>query len=68
MGGGHLVERVELSLDGGENWKYCFRRLPDQPLRHGNKFWTWLFWECEVSLKEVVNSKEIVVRGFVSKE
>lgn len=65
MGGGHLVQRVELSTDNGQTWKYCFRRLPDTALRNGNKFWTWLFWECEVPLSEVVNSSEVVVRAFV---
>ena len=32
-GGGDRVERVELSLDGGKTWKYCFRRFTDSPLR-----------------------------------
>lgn len=33
-GGGDRVERVELSLDGGKTWKYCFRRFTDSPLRY----------------------------------
>lgn len=32
-GGGERIERVELSLDGGKTWKYCFRRFVDEPLR-----------------------------------
>lgn len=63
-GGGHLPQRVELSLDGGKTWRYCFRQLPDNPLRHGNKFWTWLFWECEVTLGELVNCPEMMVRAW----
>ncbi|KAJ9118108.1 hypothetical protein QFC22_004007 [Naganishia vaughanmartiniae] len=63
-GSGHLPQRVELSLDSGKTWKYCFRQLPDNPLRHGHKFWTWLFWECEVSLRELVNCPEIIVRAW----
>lgn len=38
-GGGHEVQKVELSLDGGETWLYCLRKFPDRPIRHGNKFW-----------------------------
>lgn len=26
-GGGHEVQRVELSLDDGESWLYCIRRV-----------------------------------------
>lgn len=33
-GGGERIERVELSLDGGKTWKYCFRRFVDSPLRY----------------------------------
>ena len=32
-GGGDLVDRVELSLDGGKTWRYCFRKFVDSPLR-----------------------------------
>jgi nitrate reductase (NAD(P)H) len=63
-GGGHGVQRVELSLDGGQTWKYCWRRLPENPLRHGNKFWTWFFWDCDVTLQELVNAPEMIVRAW----
>lgn len=26
-GGGHEIQRVEVSLDGGENWLYCIRKV-----------------------------------------
>lgn len=38
-GGGHEVQKVELSLDDGVTWLYCIRTFPDRPIRHGNKFW-----------------------------
>jgi nitrate reductase (NAD(P)H) len=57
---------VELSVDGGKNWRHCFRTLPEKALRHGNKFWTWLFWECEVTVKELANTEQMIVRAFVS--
>ena len=30
-GGGHEVQRVEISLDGGGTWLYYIRRFPDAP-------------------------------------
>ena len=33
-GGGDRIDRVELSLDGGKNWRYCFRRFVNSPLRY----------------------------------
>jgi hypothetical protein len=41
-GNGNLVQRVELTLDGGKSWRYCFRRLPEDGLRHGDKYWVSL--------------------------
>ncbi|KAI0659447.1 hypothetical protein C8Q70DRAFT_1053815 [Cubamyces menziesii] len=62
-GGGDRVERVELSLDGGQTWRYCFRHFTDSPLRHGEKYWAWIFWSCEVKLQELVSAYEIIVRA-----
>ncbi|WZH46568.1 nitrate reductase NADH [Fusarium acuminatum] len=31
-GGGHQVQRVEVSLDDGETWLYCIRKFPDYPI------------------------------------
>lgn len=33
-GNGVMINRVELSLDGGKTWKYCFKRYVDKPLRY----------------------------------
>lgn len=32
-GGGTPINRVELTLDDGKTWKYCFKRYLDKPLR-----------------------------------
>ena len=37
-GAGDRVERIELSLDGGATWKYCFRKFWDKPLRSVHTF------------------------------
>ena len=63
-GGGHEVQRVEVSLDGGATWLYCIRELPDYPVRHGNKFWTWLHWHVDVSVLHLLQAKDIHVRAF----
>ncbi|KXT09669.1 hypothetical protein AC579_9975 [Pseudocercospora musae] len=64
-GGGHEVQRVEVSLDGGDSWLYCIRKFPDYPIRHGNKFWTWLHWYVDVSVVHLLNAKEgIAVRAW----
>ncbi|EKG14250.1 hypothetical protein MPH_08578, partial [Macrophomina phaseolina MS6] len=63
-GGGHEVQRVEVSLDDGETWLYCIRQFPDYPIRHGNKFWTWLHWHVDVELSHLLRSKSITVRCF----
>ncbi|KAF4945780.1 hypothetical protein FSARC_14363 [Fusarium sarcochroum] len=63
-GGGHEVQRVEVSLDDGETWLYCIRKFPDYPIRHGNKFWTWLHWHVDVELAHVIRAKSIMVRCF----
>lgn len=63
-GGGHEVQRVEVSLDGGKTWLYCVRKFPEDPIRHGNKFWTWVHWHVEVSMAHMLGAHEITVRCF----
>ncbi|KAK3073453.1 hypothetical protein LTS18_014436, partial [Coniosporium uncinatum] len=63
-GGGHEVQRVEVSLDEGKTWLYCIRQFPDKPIRHGKKFWTWLHWHVEVSMVHLLQAKSIAVRCF----
>ncbi|KAF4456771.1 hypothetical protein F53441_1207 [Fusarium austroafricanum] len=63
-GGGHEVQRVEVSLDDGKTWLYCIRKFPDYPIRHGKKFWTWLHWHVDVELAHVIRANSIMVRCF----
>ncbi|OMP82095.1 Nitrate reductase [NADH] 1, partial [Diplodia seriata] len=63
-GGGNEVQRVEVSLDDGQTWLYCIRQYPDYPIRHGNKFWTWLHWHIDVELLHFLRAKSITVRCF----
>lgn len=63
-GGGHEVQRVEVSLDDGETWLYCIRKFPDAPIRHGSKFWTWLHWHVDIEITHLLQAKSITVRCF----
>ena len=63
-GGGHQVQRVEISLDGGETWLYCIRKFPDAPIRHGKKFWTWLHWYIDIEITHLLRAQNITVRCF----
>ncbi|KFA77101.1 hypothetical protein S40288_09733 [Stachybotrys chartarum IBT 40288] len=63
-GGGHEVQRVEVSLDNGVNWLYCIRKYPETPIRHGKKFWTWCHWHVDVSLAKLVQAEGVIVRCF----
>lgn len=63
-GGGHEVQRVEVSLDDGETWLYCIRTFPDKPIRHGNKFWAWIHWHVDVKIEHLVRASSVTVRCF----
>lgn len=61
-GGGLEIQYVEVSLDGGESWLFAMREFPEYPIRHGNKFWTWLFWHVDVELADLVRAPSVTVR------
>ncbi|KXJ89323.1 hypothetical protein Micbo1qcDRAFT_212694 [Microdochium bolleyi] len=63
-GGGHKVQRVEVSLDEGATWLYCIRKFPERPIRHGNKYWAWVHWHVDVEVTHLVRAPSIVVRCF----
>lgn len=63
-GGGRQVQRVEVSLNGGDTWLYCIRRYPERPIRHGNKFWSWLHWHVDVETSHLLRAESITVRCF----
>ncbi|TIA44620.1 hypothetical protein D6C79_06206 [Aureobasidium pullulans] len=63
-GGGHEVQRVEVSLDNGETWLYCIRQFPEAPIRHGHKYWTWIHWYIDVELGHLLRAPSITVRCF----
>ncbi|KAF8030397.1 hypothetical protein BT93_E2743 [Corymbia citriodora subsp. variegata] len=62
-GGGKKVTRVEVTLDGGENWLVCALDHPEKPSRYG-KYWCWCFWSLEVEVLDLLGAKEIAVRAW----
>jgi nitrate reductase (NAD(P)H) len=61
-GAGLEVQRVEGSLDEGRTWLFATREFPEYPIRHRNKFGTWLFWSVEVDLADSLRVPGVVVR------
>ncbi|KAK6938463.1 Moybdenum cofactor oxidoreductase, dimerization [Dillenia turbinata] len=62
-GGGKMVTRVEVTMDGGETWHVCTLDHPEKPNKYG-KYWCWCFWWLEVEVLDLVGAKEIAVRAW----
>ena len=60
-GRGHEVQRIELSLDDGKTWLYCIRNFPQRPIRHSNKFWTWVHWHIDIDTGHFVKATLLTV-------
>lgn len=48
-GGGREIQRVDISLDGGETWDQA-QLVDDTQLERGNKAWCWKRWKYEAQL------------------
>ncbi|KAI0827521.1 Oxidoreductase, molybdopterin-binding domain-containing protein [Hypoxylon sp. FL0890] len=51
-GGGREIQRVDISLDGGETWDQA-QLIDDTQLERGSKAWCWKRWKYETGLSEV---------------
>ncbi|KAH9886564.1 hypothetical protein F4778DRAFT_773989 [Xylariomycetidae sp. FL2044] len=63
-GRGDAIKRIEVTLDGGQTWRYCVRRFPEAPVRHAKKFWTWCFWHVDVDVGDLIVCDGIRVRAW----
>ena len=79
-GGGIRIGRVEISLDQGQTWKLTqinypedqYRNIEDYPELFGGILdmkdrelcFCWCFWNIEISIQELSQSKDIVVRAM----
>ncbi|KAK5209226.1 hypothetical protein LTR41_004761 [Exophiala xenobiotica] len=46
-GGGHEIQRVDVSLDGGKTWDQARLMHEDAHLERGSKAWCWKRWRYE---------------------
>jgi len=62
-GGGRVITRVELSLDGGHVWRLAAHDIPCAPTTYG-KHWCWALWSLEVNCAELVSAGELMCRAW----
>jgi len=62
-GGGRAITRVEVSLNGGYDWRLAIVQHPCKPTMYG-KQWCWAFWELEVGTSELMSAKEVICRAW----
>ncbi|KAI1770295.1 Oxidoreductase, molybdopterin-binding domain-containing protein [Hypoxylon cercidicola] len=56
-GGGREIQRVDVSLDGGETWDQA-QLLDDTQLERGSKAWCWKRWKYEARLPKVIKGSD----------
>jgi nitrate reductase (NAD(P)H) len=62
-GGGRLVTRVEVSLDGGVHWELAKLERKEQPTDHG-MYWCWIWWDYQIKVADLVGCKELMCRAW----
>jgi nitrate reductase (NAD(P)H) len=62
-GGGRLITRVEISVDGGIHWELAKLERKEQPTDYG-MYWCWTWWNYEVKVADLVGAKEIICRAW----
>ena len=61
-GGGRAITRVEVSIDGGHNWRLAQHKQP--PLSMYGKQWSWAHWSYELPCDELASCDEIMCRAW----
>ena len=60
-GGGRGIIRVDVSIDGGNNWVTAkLKEGSEQPL---DKAWAWTFWEANIKIPDNIDSAEIICKA-----
>ena len=62
-GGGRMVTRVEVSVDGGVHWELAKIERQEKPTEHG-MYWCWIWWDYELKVADLVGCKEIWCRAW----
>jgi len=76
-GGNRRITRVEVSLDSGNSWNLAdpervpaerlasmYGELVGTPYYKRSRNWTWVRWSLGVSISELLEAKELVVRAW----
>lgn len=70
-GGGRMITRVEVSLDGGSSWRLAELDYPEEKYSHAPKYgfyYCWMFWNLELQMDEIFDAAksagEIRVRAW----
>jgi nitrate reductase (NAD(P)H) len=78
-GGGRRITRVQISIDQGKKWRLAnidyaedkYRAFEDKQLLGGRldmdwreTCFCWCFWDLKISVEELKNAKDIVVRAM----
>jgi nitrate reductase (NAD(P)H) len=62
-GAGRPVHRVEVTLNGGRNWRMAdIHRF--EPANQYGKEWCWVFWSCQVPIDAIAGTAEICARAW----
>ncbi|ORY70363.1 sulfite oxidase-like protein [Pseudomassariella vexata] len=61
-GGGHEIQRVDVSLDGGKTWDQA-SLVDDSEQDSGSKAWSWKRWRYEGALPTTTEAAAFVVKA-----
>ena len=61
-GGGRSITRVEVSVDGGHNWRLATHKQP--PLSMYGKQWSWAHWQYTIDCDALAQCDELMCRAW----
>jgi len=62
-GGGRMITRVEITVDGGVHWELATIKRTEQPTEHDMN-WCWVRWSYDVKVVDLFATKEIWCRAW----
>lgn len=62
-GGGRLITRVEVSIDGGTHWELAVLDRKEKPNDYG-MYWCWVWWTFKLRVADLIGTKEIICRAW----
>ncbi len=62
-GGGRMITRIEVSIDGGVHWELAKVERQEKPTEYG-MYWCWVWWDYELKVADLVGCKEIICRAW----